>query len=106
MRILTVFSLFFSLYSYGQQLSNCKILLTLFDSKIVKRHFRIENSSDTLLLIDKGNDLLGKCSSFIWGRNNVEVIYDKELSKKISSSYPYFLYRGQCKTFIIDSFVQ
>jgi hypothetical protein len=92
--------IFLTNLSKSQTVSNCLEVSQLVNFPQILKNFRIQDTSDSLILIDKKNSFSGECIES-WGRHNLRIGHDTVLARKVlrgaSAGYGY-----ECKYFFID----
>jgi len=81
---------------------NCLLLDALFNAHQIKSSFHLKYENDSLILLDKRSWFTGECKSFKWGTNSVRLVNDSSILSRIRLKDPYFIFKRNCKTFILD----
>lgn len=92
--------IFLTSSSKSQTASNCLEVSQLVNFPQILKNFRIQDTSDSLILIDKKSWFSGECIAS-WGKHKLRIGHDSVLSRKVlrgtSAAHGY-----ECKYFFID----
>jgi hypothetical protein len=105
MRVLLIFILSTLVFkSKSQSISkNSDIVKSLLGSEEIISSFHLGNDNDSLTLLDKNNWLAGECNELSkWGNHYLSIKYDSIISNKIHKTEPYYLFKNDCNTFILE----
>lgn len=105
MRVLLIFILATLVFkSNSQSISkNCDIVKAVLGSEEIISSFHLSNDHDSLTLLDKNNWLTGECNEITkWGNHCLSIKYDSIISNKLHKTEPYYLFKKDCNTFILE----
>jgi len=83
---------------------SCLVIDTVFNSGQFKSRFHKESNKDSFFVLDKSQRIVENCHSFYWGNKKVQWITDTAILNKVLHSDPYYLFKNDCATFIVDEF--
>ena len=108
MKSISVILSFLFIFSAKSQASHigCLAIDSLLDNDQVKSYFDLLYKKDSLLLIDSRDWLKGACSSFQVGGNFMQIVNDSARRKKSLYAEPYFWFKNDCKSFILENYEQ
>jgi hypothetical protein len=92
------------LHLYSQNRISCTPLEEFLNFPKVMSGLQLDNKSDTIVLIDLGNDFAGNCFMLRW-KNKVAILkHDPALTKEIRGMDPYKKYKDACSFYIISEY--
>lgn len=98
--VISVILIFCISLSKSQTATNCFEVAQLVNFPQILKSFRIQDASDSLILIDKRNWFSGECIT-VWGKHHLVIGHDSILAKKVlrgtSAARGY-----DCKYYFID----